>query len=192
MDDFQFNLTDITVQKIAPYLEDMGKAHMSWMVDIMPVLCMQCPYGPANDAATYDLPIFGDEFGRLFDAFQQAVSNTPEHITFATVDLSRMKAKDFDEIVDELNGIRVEVIAGILAKYITSCPEVRDVRDPAAYLDLKYYTQFRALANRVKQEAREQMENFQKRFANRSSTANPAKNRPTGSTGDLPDKNSSS
>lgn len=158
-----FDLSTVTARALAPHLEDMGKGHMSWMLDIMPLVCTACPFGEPNKPETYDFPVFSDEAGQMWDAFQLAVKAVPEKITFASFDLKAIKAKDFDIIVDQINGIKVNVIAGLLAKYVKACPEVKDVSDPEAYLDLPYYTQFRALAKRLSNASKEQMENFLKR-----------------------------
>lgn len=164
MSDIQFDLSRITVRELTPYLGKMDRLHVSWLPEIMPLLVTACPFGAADDPATYDLPLFGNEMKQLWQGYQAAIkqANAAPAITFASFDLSAIRAKDFDAIVDDINGTKVDVIASILAKYVSKCPEVRNIGEPGAYLDLVYYTQFRPLANKLSRAAQEQMENFLK------------------------------
>lgn len=133
---------------------------------IAPLVVTECPWGDASERATYEqFDLFSEEIGHLWKAFQHAIKDAPEKVTLASFNLSKMQASEFDTLVDEIGGVKVDVIANLLSKYVAACPEVRDVRDPEAYLDLPYYTQFRPLANKLSTSGKEQMENFLKRFA---------------------------
>ena len=162
----QVDVTQITAREIAPYLAESTKAHLGWLIDLAPKLVKECPWGDPKDAATYeDFSLFSDEFGQYWEAYQKAIKAAPECLTMASFDLSRIKAREFDTLVDHVNSTNVNEITRLLVQYVKTCPEVRDVRDPEAYLDLKYYTQFRPLANRLSSAGKDQLENFLKRFA---------------------------
>ena len=167
MNEITFDLTKITAREIAPYLTDMAKGHMSWMLDIMPLVVTACPWGEPANPETYDLPLFSEQAKLLFGAFQKAVLEVPERITFASFNLQEIKAKDFDTLVDQVNGTKPDVIAGLLAKYVKACPEVKTVTDTEAYLALPYYTQFRVLAKKLSGAGRDQLENFLKQSADK-------------------------
>ncbi len=186
MDGIEFDLTKMTVREIEPILPKMFGQSMGWLTELAPLLVTRCPWGKADDPATYDFPVFGEEMGLLWKAFQQAIHDKPEAITFASFDLSRIKAKDFDALVGQISGADVHLIAEMLAKYVTACPEVKDVRDPEGYLDLVYYTQFRPLANKLSAAGKEQLENFLKRFAVKSSTESPPNTHQSASSGGTP------
>jgi hypothetical protein len=159
-----FDLTTITARGIQPYLAKMATGHMGAFIQICPLVVTETDLGAPDKLETYDLPFFGEEVGFLWKTFTQAVKDCPEKITFASFDLGKIKGSEFDSLLDEIGNTDLAKVAAQLVKYVVTCPEVPDLHNPDAYLDLPYYTQFNPLRRKLSEAGEDQLENFLKRF----------------------------
>lgn len=163
-DAITFDLTKATVEQIAPLIDRVRGGEMEAQQRIIRMLCTSIP----DTDEAWDIPMLGEEFGRIFQAFnreRQRVGDSAKaeklDVTFA---LDSMTAVQFDEYRKKLMSGNWQQQIEALCSVVKSCPW-GDPKNPQTYKHLSYYTVYDVLLNTAAQASADAITNFQKRFS---------------------------
>lgn len=160
-----FDLSRATARDIAPLLKAISAGAFSNMAGILALVATECPaeWGEPNDAKTY-AQLKLDDLGLAWKAFKMEIEShkADVKVTFA---LDTMTIEQYDALNAGLRRANEpEVVATLLAEHVVACDVVDRVDDAEQYLELPYYTHFRALTKALSGAAEKELTNFRKRF----------------------------
>jgi hypothetical protein len=157
------DIARVTTGQMARVNPRLARGAMGGLTEALALVVTECPavWGAPDKPDTYaQFPVFGAEMRTLREFYVQAVSVQQPAIAGVTFDLSSIKAAEFDQLLDVARQMDVDICIRLLKQFMTTCPLLEDPTNEAAYLKLKFFTEFRPLVIQLIGEAAEQLRNF--------------------------------
>lgn len=158
----KFDLETPTVNDLKVLLPK-SRNSMVGMAELLAKLAVDCPaeWGDPKAAKTYrDAPVrtvFAVAWKELGEVVS-ALDNTADGIEF---DFSQATPEQYDRITRVIAENDIERTADILSQFVSKLPKGYGATDKKeTYLKLRYYTQFRVIANALQRAGVADLENF--------------------------------
>lgn len=161
----KFDLETPTAEDMRTPLLRIRTTPMVGIAELLAKVAVECPteWGDPREVKTYSSKPFREVLSSAYREYREAMdalSSTVEGVEF---DLSQITPEQFDQFLKEADSSDPEKVAAALTRFVKKCPKSWGAPDkPETYLKLHYYTQFRVVANMLREVGKNELENFLK------------------------------